>query len=230
MASPWSLEKELCGLAKVRSAPKALWRLGVISEPSPDVILQEVQDWTRGGAETYIYRFRVLFRGTVQDVLLKAVVAFSTARSLTEIADEWVARRRLLESEGVATPTLYCAKRALLMERFVPYNLADFLATASASSNDLIDQVIRFAATLDKAGFFPVAPFHGLRTDGASVFAVDVGQDLGPPTFVPRYDGRMLTEAIRWLDSCGQEVDKDRAISLYARHVAGTKNGEGKWI
>ncbi len=230
MARPWSLEKELCGLAKVRSAPKALWRLGVIGEPSPDVIIEEVQDWTRGGAETYIYRFRVVQRATVHDVLLKAIVGFSMARSLTEIADDWVVRRQLLNRQGIRTPTLYCAGRALLMEQFVPYNLADFLRETSVTTSHLNNQVIHLAAVLDKLGFCPISLFHSLRTDGADVFAVDFGQDLGPPAPGSRRDGRMLRETMQWLDGCGQPIDEARAAALYAHYAASGKSEATRWI
>jgi hypothetical protein len=230
MASPWSLEKELCGLAKVRSLPKALWRLGVIGEPSPDVILEEVQDWTRGGAETYIYRFRVVLGGTVHDVLLKAIVGFSLTQSLTGIAQDWVERRRLLDREGIRTPKLYCAGRALLMEQYVPYNLADFLRETPAAASRLDHQVIRLAAVLDRLGFCPISLFHSLRTDGADVFAVDFGQDLGPPAPGPRRDGRMLREALSWLDGCGQPVSEGRAVALYAHYAASGKSEATGWI
>ena len=53
MASPWTLEKELCGLAKTRSAHEALWRLGIIGEPVSEAVFEEVQAWTRDGAETF---------------------------------------------------------------------------------------------------------------------------------------------------------------------------------
>ena len=43
MASPWSLEKELCGLAKTRSVHEALWRLGIISDPVSETVIEEVQ-------------------------------------------------------------------------------------------------------------------------------------------------------------------------------------------
>jgi hypothetical protein len=204
--------------------------LGVISEPAPDVVIEQVQDWTRGGDETYIYRFRVVLPGRVEDLLLKAIVAFSLTKPLTEIADEWVARRRLLATEGIATPTLYCAKRALLMERFIPYNLSDFLRGTPVPPSRLVGQVIRYAAVLDKLGFCALAPFHGLRTDGTDMFAIDFGQDLGPPALGPRRDGRMLAEAMRWLESCGQSIDKDRAIGLYARRLSETKSEADGWI
>jgi hypothetical protein len=230
MASPWSVEKELCGLARVRTPAKALWRLGVIGEPSPEVTITEVEDWTRAGAETYIYRFRVTLGPAVRDVLLKAVVGFRAAGSVSDVAKEWVARRRLLEAEGVPAPTLYCAKRALLMEQFIPHNLAEHLSATSPAPGRLADRVIEIAAALDRLGFSPLSPFHSLRTEGTEVFAVDFGQDLGPPAVRAGPDGRLLGEAVRWLARCGQRVDGDRAVALYARYLGGKTSEAGRWI
>lgn len=229
MASPWTLEKELCGLAKTRSAHEALWRLGIIGEPVPEPVFEEVQAWTRDGAETFTYRFRVLSPGPAKDVLLKAIVAFSTARSLTEISHEWVFRRQLLERSGIHTSQLYHAQGALLVEQFIPDKLSEFLRRGPQVPKSLIDQVIQFAATLESCGFCPVAPFHGLRTDGENVFAVDFGQDLGPPAMTAKRDGRLLREAIRWLNSNrgnSQPIDERRARALYA---AGTKTEGTRW-
>ena len=98
------LEKELCGIAKTRSAGEALRRLGIVDADSPDAVLEEVEAWTCAG-DCYTYRFRVLLPEAAHEVVLKAVVAFSIARSLTEMAEEWVRRRRLLEREGVLPPS-----------------------------------------------------------------------------------------------------------------------------
>ena len=105
-------------------------------------------------------------------------------------------------------------------------------ATGERAATDLVDQVIHFAATLENGGFCPLAAFHGLRTDGENVFAVDFGQDLGPPALTARHDGRLLREAIRWLNSnrgSSRPIDEGRARALYALH-AGAPEGEGtRW-
>jgi hypothetical protein len=232
MASPWSLEKELCGLAKTRSVHEALWRLGITSDPVSEAVIEEVQGWTRDGAETFTYRFRVLSPAPVKDVLLKAVVAFSTARSLAEISHEWVARRQLLERDGIRTPALYRAEGALLVEQFIPHKLSEFLLRGPAATKRLHDEVIQFAATLEKCGFCPLAAFHGLRTDGKNVFAADFGQDLGPPALTARRDGRLLKEAIRWLNNNrgnSKPIDEGRAKALYALYAAGTESEGPRW-
>jgi hypothetical protein len=203
----------------------ALLSLGIIEAQSPEPVIEEVHGWMRGGAETFIYRFRVVQDDDEHDVLLKAIVAFSTAKSLTELGGEWVERRRLLQHEGIATPHLYYAGRALVVEQFIPEGLSGFLRRRPAEATHLFDQVIRYAATLEKHGFCPLAPFHGLRTNGTDVFAVDFGQDLGPPGLSARRGRRLLREAIKWLSKASsQSIDETRATAMFAFHVADAKS------
>jgi hypothetical protein len=226
MATPWTLEKELCGLVDATNVGEALCRLGIVAAAAPRPKLEEVHGWQRGGAETFIYRFRVVQQGAVHDVLLKAVVAFSTAKSLAELCEEWAARRRLLEREGIRTPRLYHAGHALVVEEFIPEGLSTFLRSRPAEATHLFDQVIRYAATLEKHGFCPLSPFHGLRTNGTDVFAVDFGQDLGPPGLTARRGRRLLREAIKWLSrASSQSIDESRATAVFAFHAADAKSG-----
>jgi hypothetical protein len=225
MAIPWTLEKELCGLAETATVGEALCRLGIVEGPSPAPRLEEVHGWMRGGAETFIYRFRVKRLGAASDVVLKAIVAFSTSRSLSELGEEWVMRRRLLEHEGIRTPQLYHAGRALVVEQYIPEGLSRFLRSEPADTTHLSDQVIRYAAALEKHGFCPLSPFHGLRTNGTDVFAVDFGQDLGPPGITARPGRRLLREAIKWLNGASRRsIDASRAAAVFAFHAADGKN------
>jgi hypothetical protein len=92
-------------------------------------------------------------------------------------------------------------------------------------TKSLCDQVICYAAALEKHGFCPVSPFHALRTDGTHVFAVDFGQDLGPPGLAFGRKQNLLREALRWFgQASGQPVDEGRARQLFASHAADAKN------
>jgi hypothetical protein len=225
MATPWSLEKELCGLARTRSAGEALRRLGIVDARSSDLQLEEVEGWTCVG-ESYTYRFRVSLPHASDEVLLKAIIAFSMARSLTELANEWLVRRRLLEGDGVRTSQLYFSGRALFVEKFVPFRLSDQLKCHTQVPTRLFDQVIGFAAVLERHGFCPISPFHGLRTDGRDVFVTDFGQDLGPAGATKKRNGRLLREAVQWLErESGRRIDRSRARALYSFN-AGNKYGE----
>jgi hypothetical protein len=229
MATQWTLEKELCGIAKTRSAGEALRRLGIVGADSPEAALEEVEAWTCAG-DCYTYRFRVLLPKATHEVVLKAVVAFSIARSLTEMAEEWVRRRRLLEREGVLTSKLYHAGRALFVEQSVPLELSDHLRSRPAERKRLADQVIQFAAILSKKGFCPLSPFHALKTDGSDVFVTDFGQDIGPPGVTSRRNGHLLREAVRWLErEGGRSIDRARASALYEFHCGSNRNEETRW-
>jgi len=227
MAVSWTLEKELCGLVDASTTAEALWRLGLASDPDDPPRLEETHGWRRGGAETYLYRFKVIGAAQEHDVLLKAVTAFSTARTLSELAEEWVCRRRLLAAGGVCTPKCYFSGRALLLEQYVEEKLAPCLRRQPANSMELTDQVFALAAVMDRLGFAPLSAFNRLRTDGESVYIVDFGQDLGPPGVKRRRGKGLLSEAKNWLTSVGnQVVDPTRAEAVYAFHLDGEARNE----
>jgi hypothetical protein len=226
MAVSWTLEKELCGLVDASSTGEALWRLGLSEHPENPFRLEETHGWRRGGAETYVYRFKVLGAEQAHDVLLKAVTGFSMSRTIGELAGEWVDRRRLLTEAGICTPTLYFAGRALLVEQYVGEKLVSWLRRKPSNSIELTDQVFRLAGVMDRHGFLPISAFNGLRTDGENVFVVDFGQNLGPPG-VGRRSKRLLPEAKRWLTNvCKQSIDSRRAAAVYAFHLDGEARNE----
>ncbi len=229
MATQWTLEKELCDIAKARSAGEALRRLGIVGEHCREAVLKEVEGWTCAG-DSFTYRFRVVSPEAAHEVVLKAIVAFSMTKSLTEIAEEWVRRRRLLEREGILTSRLYHAGKALLVEQSVPLKLSDHLKGRPSERKRLIDQVIRFAAVLEKQGFCPISPFHGLCTDRNDVFVTDFGQDIGPPGVGSGRNGHLLQEAVRWLERHGgRSIDRPRARALYDFHCADIHSEETRW-
>ena len=227
MAVSWTLEKELRGLVDASTTGEALCRLGLASDPDDPPRLEEIHPWRRGGAETYLYRFKVIGAAQEHDVLLKAVTAFSTTRTLRELVDEWVCRRHLLASGGVRMPKFYFSGRGLLVEQYVEEKLAHRLRRRPANSVELTDQVFALAGIMDRLGFSPVSAFNRLRTDGESVYIVDFGQDLGPPGVRRRRQKGLLSEAKHWLTSVGNQiVDPTRARAVYAFHLDGEARNE----
>jgi len=221
MAISWTLEKELCGLVDASSTGEALWRLGLAESPAVAPVLEEQHGWRRGGAETFVYHFKVIGSDAAHDVVLKAVTAFSLTRTLNQLSNEWLKRRRLLAEAGINTPTLYHAGRALLVEQHVGTKLATWLLGEPDNGHHLADQVMHIAAVMDRHGFAPINPFGGLRTDGEKVYVVDFGQDLGPPGVRQRRGKPLLNEAKRWLATAGQSIDRRRAEAIYAFHLDG---------
>jgi hypothetical protein len=227
MAVSWTLEKELRGLVDASTTGEALYRLGLASDPDDPPRLEETHAWRRGGAETYLYRFKVIGAAQEHHVLLKAVTAFSTTRTLSELAEEWTCRRRLLAAGGVCTPKCYFSGRALLVEQYVEEKLAHWLRRQPANSRDLTNQVFALAGVMDRHGFAPVSAFNSLRTDGESVYIVDFGQDLGPPGVKRRRGKGLLSAAKHWLTNVGKQVvDPTRAEAVYAFHSDGEARNE----
>ena len=215
---PQSFEKNLCDLAGAKTVRHALSRMGLISRPLAEVVLEEVQGWRPGGAETYIYRFRIVTAKQNKDLIVKAVVAFSPATSLSELTSEWIRRRRHLERGGVRTPELYFSTGAYLIEDFIPYKLSDLLRSTLKNRTSICRQVLEFAGVLEKEGFRPIGAFDDLRTDGVNVFAVDFGEDIGPPGVASRHDGQLLDDAIDWLNDNrgpGDPIEITRARTIF---------------
>lgn len=227
MAVSWTLEKELRGLVSARTTGEALWRLGLSSDPARPPHLEELHAWRRAGPETYHYRFKVIGAAQEHDVLLKAVTAFSTTQTLSELADEWLSRRRLLAAGGICTPKCYFSGRALLVEQYIEEKLGHCLRRQPANSVELTDRVFALAGVMDRLGFAPISAFDGLRTDGESVYIVDFGQDLGPPGIKRRRGKGLLSEATHWLTSVGKQgLDPARAEAVYAFHLDGEARNE----
>ena len=215
---PEKVEKTLCDLAGAKTVRDALTRMGLINRPLAEVMVEEVQGWRPGGAETFIYRFRIVTAEQNKDVIVKAVVAFSPATSLSQLTSEWIRRRRHLESGGICTPELHFSAGAYLIEDFIPYKLSDFLRSTLKERRSICSQVLQFAEVLEKEGFRPIGAFDDLRTDGVNVFAVDFGEDLGPPGVAARRDGQLLDDAIDWLNDNrgpGDPIEMTRARTIF---------------
>lgn len=179
--SSWTLEKELCKVARCTNVGHALYTLGLLSTPSSKFKLISSK-WERGGAETYLDRFQFLIRDQIPvDILIKACVTFTPGADLDSILDEWVDRRRLLSENGVKTPRLYGSGYGVLIEEFVPYELRTVLTSGGEKPAKVLDELARYAATLSRLGFSPVDPFKDLRSHGDDIVVVDFGRDLGPP-------------------------------------------------
>jgi hypothetical protein len=178
------LEKELCRLANCSEFEESLRSLGLISESIQQFDIRRDDAWTRGGAETYIYRFWITQpEDTEKGYILKACVPFSAYTGIDNILNEWVNRRRLLSDNRVSTPELFVYGSGEILEELIPYQLEE-LFTDSKTSNlqrkNLLIELARFGGILAKLGFVPVSPFQDLRSRGNDVVAIDFGQDLGP--------------------------------------------------
>ena len=227
MAVSWTLEKELRGLVDASTTGEALCRLGLASDPDDPPRLEEIHPWRRGGAETYLYRFKVIGAAQEHDVLLKAVTAFSTTRTLRELVDEWVCRRHLLASGGVRTPKFYFSGRGLLVEQYVEEKLAHRLRCRPANSVELTDQVFALAGIWTGWVFHPSLPSTvfelmgrvSISSTSARIWVRPASGGGGKKGFCPRPSIGSPVSAIRSSIPRGPEA-------VYAFHLDGEARNE----
>ncbi len=204
----WTLERELKKLTRQTTLGSALVFLELLTNDIEPFSIESDDEWRRGGAETYLYCFSVHRQFSIQHVIIKAAVPFSLARSLDEVMASWIERRHLLEIEGIKTPRVFFAGSGLIVEEFVKYSVAETIRGPVADTH-LIDQVVFYAGVLSKLGFAPTDAFTDLRTNGTIVYAIDFGQDLGPPNVTDVMDDSMYNRVVQWLN---QHLDQDHAV------------------
>ncbi len=211
----WSLESELCTAAEgATTLEDALRRLGVLGGEELLTGYQVLADWRRGGAETHIYRFAVFVEAGSRDLVLKAITPDPGAISVEMTLAALVERRAILSAHGIATPTLFYHGRGVILERWIPESLADAVDIAAGNRlQNLLAQVASYAAVLDRLGFAPIEPFEALRVEHESVYAIDLGQDLGPPGVTS--DGHVVERALpSWLTTQKSLGEHDIAATL----------------
>ena len=178
----WTLEQELCKLADANDISQALCNLNLLETPDTPFSLDGDKDWIRGGAETYIYRFRLKKdnNGKEQEYIIKACIAYSPSSQLSDILEEWVKRRNTLGLNGIATPHLVGYGKGILIEEYIPHLFKDILQKNPSKLDVYLYQLAMYAGTLHRLNFSPMEPFADLRSRGEDLVAVDFGEDLGP--------------------------------------------------
>jgi hypothetical protein len=211
----WSLERELIAMAGGGlSLPEALARLSLLKSATErpfDVVL--VDDWKRGGTETYIASFRVDQGIDSRHFFLKALVPFPGTMTVQEAVDRYLARAKAMCGVGIATPRTYAASRGTLLQEYVPTSLAEAISSGMTieSATPLIEQALAQRVAVGRGGFDPLQFLSDLRTDGKRVVLVDLGSDLVPcRAHVPDVDS-VKNECLRWLKTAvGDRERRDR--------------------
>lgn len=201
MATAWTLEGELMQLAGAADTASALTTLGMI-DAGENFALDTVQDWHRSGAETYSLHFTVATRSRRGDFVLKACVAHVGGQSLKDTFAEWLSRRSLLDELGAGTPRLYVAGKAVLVEEYIPYTLADALVNNQEHREVILRALARTAGLLVSAGFVPFSA-QDWRSRGTDVVLIDFGQDLGPPNTGHGSEAGLLSEILDNVERAG---------------------------
>lgn len=182
-ATGWSIESELCKLAKANSIADALAFFSIIPRGTRDFKLCGGKEWRRGGAETYLYDFSVILEGGVERrLMLKACVPYALQSSVESILAEWIERRSLLKTLHVATPDLYFAGQGVVLEEYIPYSFWEQLGKSEGTRRlSLLTDLAHYIFVLSKLGFRSIDAFADLRSTGNNLVTIDFGEDLGPP-------------------------------------------------
>lgn len=167
-------------MSETTSLDDALLALGLVNQSENAYAVTEVSDWTRSGAETYLYRFniRTSFNRT-SEYVLKACVAYSPGGALEDILDSWISRRGLLSAIGLSTPRMFGRGKGIVLEEYIPHTLSSRLDEKGRILPILLHGLAEYAGVLSGLGFSPVSPFKDLRSRGSDVVVVDFGADLG---------------------------------------------------
>jgi hypothetical protein len=216
----WSLESELCGLAKAKNVAEALWKLGIVEVEANFEVLQTVP-WRRSGSETYLLNFEVLRAGRPEQALILKACAPSTSTVPIEVTLRyWDCRRRLLQSHGVDVPKQFFSGKGVIVEEFIPYSLPDAFRLHD-SRVPFISALARYAATLRRLGFSSRNPFVDLRSRSCDVVVIDFGSDLGAPHAIDCGEMNYLETLLKWCDAEGWSINEEErrlANSIYEMH------------
>lgn len=217
--SEWSLESEICKLAHVENFESALCNLGILSTRDESFIIRRDDEWIRGGAETYIYRFWIKREEQAEiGYILKACVAFTPGYSLEKTLQDWLARRKLVAEAGISTPTLITVGNGTIVEELVPYTLLTVLKDQSspAKRKKILRDLAIWVGTLSRLRFAHVDPFSDLHSHGDDVVVIDYGQDLGPPDVVEQPRLSYYEDLIKQLDIWKIEVNNELINDMYS--------------
>jgi hypothetical protein len=218
-ASDWSLEKEICELAGNADFRSAMCQLNMLADDEEMYSVDRDKEWIRGGSETYLYRFWVNHQdGKKVGYIIKACVAFSVVSSLLEVFDEWMTRRRLLQANGISTPLLIVAGKAILIEELIPHPFKDLLIKPTYQW-DMLTLLANWAGVLAKLGFSPLAPFDDLRSRGSDLVCIDFGEDLGPPHLTEN-SLEIYERMVSYLRDLKMNLSKDQMADLYDTYIS----------
>lgn len=166
---------------------RALADLGLVESGTSEYAIVEESDWVRGGAETYLMRFRVQTATSARPYLLKSVVSLGGG-GVGRTAAEWLARRSLIARAGVRVPRLFAFRNATFLEEFVPLALGDAIRRDAEVVELIRSRCVSAAGAISALGFRPVSLFADARSHGQDVVVVDFGADLGSASGQPDPD------------------------------------------
>lgn len=182
----WTAEAELLALASTSSLPDACVALRIVEVAPAAVTLIERLAWARRGSETYTSAFDILDSdgNCLSTILFKAFVSVPMTGSAEGPLHRHLQNSAVLEAGGVRVPRVYGSRNGTAALSYVPFDLFDYvieLGTSDQLSRRLLRSAIVAARRVYELGYAPITGSLDFRTDGADVFLVDLGSDLGQP-------------------------------------------------
>jgi hypothetical protein len=139
-------------------------------------LVNDLEEWRRGGAETYIARSSLdLVGGSSLEVVGKAFVGMGLSPVAQQ--DRWIKRRDLLQRHGVNVPFLYATYPGMIVEECIPIEFEG----CDAAPDEIAFQLGQISSVMFMLRFHPVALAGDVRVKDGRVFMIDFGSDLGDP-------------------------------------------------
>ena len=181
---PWSVEHEIVRLAETDGGFAEACDQLRLAEASSIEGWDQLLEWAQRGSETFSYAFKLrLYGGDSKSFLLKAFVPHPLTMTPSEAVERYVRNTASLMAVGVLVPKLYAANRGLVLTDYIEWDLAECHRRhrCQRESCPLDEQALAASRKIELAGYRPVVGSLDFRTDGSSVYLVDLGSDLGTP-------------------------------------------------
>jgi len=142
---------------------------------------EDITEWKRGGAETYIARSKIKFindSGKLQEKEFVAKAIVTLCGNLTERCNELMKRRETLRKNGALVSEVYTVHKATIYEKYLPLEAQEAL-DSRCNKKQLEDDLQKILLALEKSGAKTENVLRDMRSDGKHIYFVDYGEDLG---------------------------------------------------
>lgn len=170
----------LAGEENIFSAVRSLG-LGYSGEGN--FLLSTIADWAARGTETYTYVFSLSQQSCApRNFLLKAFVPFPGTVTVAAAMERHLANGRLLEEAGGMVPHVYASGEGTILCDYISDDAFVHLGSLEVGTEPWVRigrGILGSRRAVHAAGFAPADGDIDVRTDGRTVYVVDLGEDLG---------------------------------------------------
>lgn len=176
---------KICGSSDINKILEIGCRnLNLILKTEKFYSLSDMEEWHRGGAETYITLGTVNYidkNGTLDKrrIIAKAYSGFSPFPE--KKVEVWQTRANSLKKANITASKVYSAFKGVIFTQFIQWSIIDFinLNRNEQTLRYISKQLSELANKMDNLKIYPVMIFSDLRTDGKKIYITDFGEDLG---------------------------------------------------